>query len=110
MFHDTIVTWMVNFSSLTSHALLNFTQTYLYNFTQGLSVATPRPVMAARAQLMKFYRIMAEPAICRIRNRFRKNSCKLPEDVKPVKKSKYPKREKPAKPTKSNETAGCTKK
>jgi hypothetical protein len=66
--HDAIVTWMVNFSSVTSHLMVNFVQTYLYGLFSGLPAATPRHVTAARSQWIRFFRSMAQPALYRVRN------------------------------------------
>jgi hypothetical protein len=92
LMHDAFITWMVNFSSITSHLIMNFTQTYIQTWVSGLPAATPRPVTVARAQLIRFYRVMAEPTICRYRSRLRGEKIETREKCDT--KAKYEKKKK----------------
>jgi len=76
LIHDELLTWFTTFSSTMSHALLNFTQTYIQGLFSGLPAAMPRQVADARSQWIRFYRIMTEPKFFRFRNRQKKEAGK----------------------------------
>jgi hypothetical protein len=84
MMHDAILTWMSGFSSITSHAILNLSQTYMHGLFSGLPAATPRTVTDARSQWIRFFRAMAHPVILSFRTPQKKEK----HDYKKKKKKK----------------------